>query len=73
MRKKKTITREAFVTFVNSEVRKNAEYYGPRPEHSGVVDHESIDMSRVLMNVFNDYRGFKIRTAANGATYAEYH
>lgn len=69
---RKNITRTQFIEEVNSQLVLAANIFGVPDVHSGMVDYDNIHASRVLMRLFQDYRGFKIRTADNGATYAEY-
>ena len=53
---------------------RDAIHYGiPANPPAGMVDYEDYTASRTLMNLFNDYRGFAIKTVNNGATYAYYH
>jgi len=68
---RKTITRTEFILCINAMLEVTASYGKPKgiPD---TVDYDDFTASRVLMNLFNDYRGFKIMIADSGATYAQY-
>lgn len=69
---RKTITRAQFIEEVNSQLVLAANTFGIPNSSPMPVDYDDIGASRILMRLFKDYRGFKIRTASNGATYAKY-
>ena len=75
--KRKTITREMFITCINANLKAEAEHYGPKVDWVGTFQYnlmyDDYTASRVLMTLFNDYRGFKETVTEAGATYAQYY